>query len=242
MDIFNNNVVKNKLSELTYLDLPINIDHHQIIIPLFDDSQTRLQQIFHQILTNNDMETGYYEMQQIFKYWSIEDRDKIISIIIDIFDKKITSICDAITDENGKYKPINLEMYTHIWDSYREFTKRVYVIIDNHMSFLTKKNIKVRAMYSSMFDILQIVMFYTKITAISPDLFTVISSKITGITSRNIDQLLDYIDSIRAFAAMSDFMGTDPKKLYEIISNLLNNVHTINTVCKKMHELFNDIT
>lgn len=244
MDILDNPNIKNNLVTSNFFNLPNNNQRFQIIVPLEENPKENLKEIFNKIITEEKINDGYYQLQNLFTLaqQTNYNQNTIIGLIIGIIDKKIKTIYDATHNEKGELDPINLPMYNQLWKSYKDFTEKIYQIINHYQHFLVEKKIKIGKITYDILSIIQICMFYNGIIGNNSDILSLVSEEISNMDKNNIEQLIDYIDSIRMFMIMENFTIIDKNKLINIIRNIMGKIHIINIMCLYMHQLMKSLT
>lgn len=246
MDILEN--LKNKeeiSSNKTHYNLDVNNKRLNVIMMLEENPTDKLKEIFHKIISGDDIENGHYQLQNLFTLVKSNHQDAIINLIIDVIDKKIKTMHDTIYNENGELDPINLSMYIQLWEAYRAFTHKIYHIINHYQHYLVEKNIKVGNISYDILSVIQICMFYDGIigkNSSNDNVLTIVSEEIADIDKKNIEQLIDYIDCIRTFIIMNEFTNINKDKLIAIIKNIMGKTAIVNTTCFYMNQLLKKLT
>lgn len=243
MEILKNPNIKNRLEKKLAYHLTKNNQRLNVIFPLEDSPKESLQEIFNKVITEEKIENGYYQLQNLFTLAQMNDPNAIINLVIDVVDKKIKTIYDTIYNENGNLDPINLPMYIQLWKSYRDFTQKIYYIINHYQHYLVEKKIKMGKIFYDILSVVQICMFYDNIIGKnSANILTIVSQEISNIDKKNVDQLIDYIDSIRTFILMKEFTTIDKDKLVAVIKNIMSKVQIVNILCLYMNQLLKSLT
>ncbi len=134
-------------------------------------------------------------------------------------------------------------MYIQLWQSYKDFSQKMYVLLKNYQNYLVEKNIKTGKITYNILSIIQFCMFYSKIIGNGKNnIINDCSDELNDIDKRNIEQLIDYIDSIRAFMIMKDFANVDRDKLTTIIKNIMCKTSIVYIMCLHLHNLLKNIT
>ncbi|AYV85132.1 MAG: hypothetical protein Satyrvirus4_29 [Satyrvirus sp.] len=248
MDIINNSTtITAQLKSKPYFDLCMNNSRLGIIICTENNPIFELEKIFDQILADDKCNYGYYELQNLFTYAQMKDPNIVLNSIINIVSKKISTIKDALFDENNSTSTstsgVTFGMYVQIWKSYKDFYLKLYNLIKNYQRFLVERNIKSGKISHDILSIIQICMFYNGIVgSTNDDILVKVSDGLSHIDKNNIEQLVDYIDSIRAFMIMSEFTKIDRTKLSNIIKNIVNKTTVINAMCSYLNTLLKSLT
>lgn len=243
MDILKNPNIKDKLAGKPIFNLGENNQRLGVIILFEENPAQNLKEIFNKIITEEKIENGYYQLQNLFTLAQMGNADAITNLLIDVVEKKIKIIHETIHNEEGGLDPINLPMYIQLWKSYRDFTQKVYHIINHYQHYLVEKKIKMGKISYDVLSIIQICMFYDSIIGSnSASILSMVSDEITDINRKNIDQLIDYIDSIRTFMIMKGFTTIDKDKLTNIIRRIMSRIQIINIMCLHMHQLLKSLT
>ena len=248
MELLNNPAIKQQLSSRSFFDLSTNNDRLGVIVSIEDDPVARLGEIFQQIITNEKMDSSYYQLHNLFTHAQIVDQSVIINLVVDTIEKKIATIRDTIFDDNdasrdGNSGGIDLGIYIQIWKNYKDFSQKMYKLVKNYQQFLVDRNIKTGKISHDILSIIQICMFYDSIVGETKNnILSMISTDLTEIDHRNIEQLIDYIDSIRAFMVMKDFTKIDKEKLSGIIKTIMNQASIVNIMCAHMNNLLKSLT
>jgi hypothetical protein len=244
MELLNNAAIKEQLSHRSFFDLCSNNSRLNIIIPLEENAIDKLKEIFNKIVSNDKMDDGYYLLQNLFVHAQMVDPNIVINLIIDSIKSKINIIRETIFNENGKLDYINIGMYIQVWKSYKDFSQKIYVLIKNYQQYLVERNIKTGKISHDILSIIQICMFYDGIInkENNDKILSLVSKDLNEIDKKNIEQLIDYIDSIRAFMIMKEFTFVDREKLSVIIKNIMNCTNIVNIMCAHMHNLLKSLT
>lgn len=243
MDLLKNPAIEKQLSERNFFDLKKNNNRLDIIVFLHNDPMDQLRNKFHQIISDEKTNENYYCLNSLFSQTQMIEPNAVINLIIETIAEKIKIIQEVISDEEND---IDLASYIQLWKSYKDFSQRLYSLIKNYQYFLVERNIKTNKISHDILSILQICMFYMNIIndkSIHGDsIIKSISDDLSEVNRQNIEQLIDYIDSIRAFMMMKDFTLIDREKLFSIIKNIMNKTTIVNTMCAYMHNLLKSLT
>ena len=244
MELLNNEFIQQRITNRNYFDLKNNNQRLGVILLVDDDPVEKLKEVFMQILAEETPMCGYHQLHNLFSGAQIINENIIINLIVETIDHKIMTIYDTIFDNNKLVASIDVGMYIQAWKSYKEFTHRMYNLIKNYQQFLVERSIKTNKISHDILSILQICMFYNKI--INPnennDILKTISDDLGEIDKKNIEQLIDYIDSIRTFMIMKDFTNINRSSLANTIKLIVNRTEIINMLCGYMHTLLISLT
>lgn len=236
-----NPIIRKNIDDRKFFEFDINNKRLQIICSLTESPVDELRNYLDKILTEELTNTGYYHLRNLFVNAQSADPNSVIRILVDLISNKIATISDTMYDPNNT-EPINLEMYTQIWKSYKDFTQNIYAIINVFQDSLVKKNITIRKSSHDILSIIQICMYYDKIFSSDKiEILSTITDDIKDINKKNIDQLIDYIDSARAFLVMQDFTTVNKEKILAIIKRVMCLPNVINTLCWCIHNSFTDM-
>nr|AEX62696.1 uncharacterized cullin-like protein [Moumouvirus Monve] len=214
-------------------DLKINNSTYSIILFSNEDIETEMNQVFYKLLENDQLELNYYVLQKFFSQLSYNDTDGVIKCIIKAVENKISLIKEAIKDNDER---IDLGIYTQLWNSYREYFKKIYLLVNNYQRYLLNKNIKVKNFQMNLLSIIEISMFYNGIISGKNDFFQQISKNIHNIDKANIDQLVNYVDSIKLFSYVKDYLDNQTDIL-DSINEIINKPKVINILCFYLDKL-----
>lgn len=244
MNLLSHKLIKNQLDYRSCPDLKNNNNRLNVIIGLYDNTDEQLINLFDAIIADDELRFGYYQLQNLFAMSSMTDPNIIINLIIKTISKKVSSIQETILNENNGSKPINLAMYIQLWKNYKNFCNKIYTLLSNYQNYLTNKNIKSGAASHDIFSILQTCMFYDEIINHGQinTMLTNISKNMSEINKTNIEQLIEYIDSIRMFMSVNNFTSVKYNELEGIILDILNNIDIVNVIYAHMHSLLKDLT
>lgn len=238
MELLSHVNIKNKLSERSFFDLKINNQRLNSIIILDENPIEKLKELFDKIVTDEKIQINRYMLHNLLSIAETIDSNIVINIIISAINKKNNSIKETISNEDGELDNINLGMYIQIWKSYKQFSDNIYKIVKNYQNHMVDKDIKIGKIPHDIIGIMQISMFYNSIVADSKnDILSIVSNDLKEINKNNVDQLIEYLDSIRMFMIMSDFITVDKVKLVTIIKTIMNKNNVVNIMCAKLHEL-----
>jgi hypothetical protein len=244
MELLKNPIINQKISNRIFFDLSKNNQRLSVIYSLEDEPIKKLMDVFDKIVTDDVINDGYYQLRNFFSLAQMIDPNIIIELIIGTVEKKISTINECIFDDNDELNDINLAMYFQIWKSYKIFSNKMYNLIKNYQRHLVDRNIQTGKISYDIMSIIQICIFYNTIIE-KPDnknILTIVSDDLRGVNKKNIDQLIDYIDSIRAFITMKNFTNIDGQKLSNIICNIMNKTPIVNIMCIHMHQLLKNLS
>ena len=225
MELLDKPFIKNALLKDQYFELGSINSKLKVINVINYNVVDQIKDIFQSILVDQKYEPGHFELQNIF--FNISS-DILIKSIIEIISKKIETIVDTIFD--GERININLGSYMQIWDSYNDFGYQIYELIKAYRPKLIEKCIRAGDIKGDVISIIQIYMFYKNIVEKMPqDFFFTACENCSDITKKNVEQLINYIGSIRIIGTMIAFMGIHQKNRqirleYNVISAMLSHV------------------
>lgn len=238
--LLSNTDIKNKLESKPYYDLKYNNDKLGIIrINNNNNDYEQLIKIFNKLITNKEININYYYFSRLFKSAKLISPTAIIDLVLKTVQNKINTIKDSIYEENGNVKRINLGIYNQILKSYNKFFLKMYDIIKNHQDILVEKNIKTGNVTHNILSIIQRCSFYNNIikTPNGDNLLSMIHINTNEINNTNIEQLIEYIDSLRSFMTMQNFANIDRDTIYKYVKLLVNQISTINALCLYVHNI-----
>lgn len=243
MEILSHTNIKNKLSERSFFDLKINNQRLNSIIILDEDPVEQVRELFDKIVADETLQMNHYMVRNLLSIAETIDPNIVINLIVSAIDKKNQSIKETIIDENGDFHTINLGMYIQIWKSYRQFTGNIYKFAKKYQDYLVNRDIMIGKISHDILNIVQISMFYNNIinSNENSNILATVSNDLREVNKNNIDQLIGYIDSIRLFITMSDFITINKENLINIIKTIMNQNNIINIMCAKLHELLIDL-
>jgi hypothetical protein len=244
MDFLNNPLIKQKLMAQPFFDLSYNNQRLNVILPLEDEPVKELEKIFNKIIHDDKIENNYYELNNLFTLAQMVEQNIVTNLIIKTVNTKILSIQDTIFSDNGKLDEINLGMYIQLWKSYKDFCTKMYLLIKNYHQYLVDMNIQIGKIHHNIMSIIQMCMFYNSIInkQDNENILHIVSKDLANIDKKNIEQLIDYIDSIRAFIIMKDFTNVDRDKLSNIIRAIMGKTTIVNIMCEHMHHLLKSLS
>lgn len=108
MNLLDNNLFKQKLTNHKCFDLKKNNAKFGAIIELTTNPIETMKSLFHKILVNDQLENGFYELRNLFTNVEMYDSQMVINCLIDCFTKKLTSIKQTIFTEPDEKR---LEMF-----------------------------------------------------------------------------------------------------------------------------------
>jgi len=208
------------------------------IILLEEEPEKHVEELFNSLVTNDKIKIGYYYLRNLFQCAQTIDHNLILNLIIKSINQKISIIKNCIVDENGNLdQDFSLGMYLQIWKSYKEFCSKMYFLLRHYQKYLTDKNIIVDKLHYDVVTVLQMCLFYDNIIKQASENMLAFSSNMDHIDYKNIDQLIDYIDSIRAFILMKNFTTVNVEQLTTIIKNFIGSTNIINLICWYLNDL-----
>ncbi|BCS83243.1 putative cullin-like protein [Cotonvirus japonicus] len=237
MDLLENPLINQNLKSVSKSTISTSINKkYDVIIALDENPYEKILERFNQILQEDTFDYNYYQIRNLFS--QVSDVTLIVRDIITITQKKLDAINDAIKD-SGKF---NLSMYTQVWDNYRYFFKNMYYFINHFYTYITEKNINIGKTSMDILFIIETSMFYSKIIDNRENTLSIVSSEICDIDKSNIDQLINFISSIRSFGLVENFIKVDKSNLSGVIKSIINNPGTINTMCYYLDHLIKNTT
>ena len=199
-----------------------------------DVSISSLETIFDNIRKNKKIENSYYFLRQLCINAGTND---LLKIIIKITETKIMNIKEAI-----KLSNVNIITYNQIWTDYVEFNKQIYKIMKVYREHLVTKNISAGKMSFSILEIIQLCIFYKTVLKDSEKKFLALDeSQLCDLDQKNIDQLIDYISSLRIFIQMQNFTNVNIDIIMGMIRDIMSHTHIINVLCLYVHRILNDL-
>lgn len=197
-----------------------------------DKKSLCLENIFDDILKNKKIDHNYFVMRKIFSGPESFDSRFILKKLIEVTEKKINIIKDAIKSSN-----YNIITYNQIWEDYVRFNNNIINIIKLYKGNLTKKIIPTGKIYFSIVEIIQLCMFYTEILKNSEkELLSLNEENLQqNLDKKNIDQLVHYTNSIRLFIRMQSFIDVNKNVIIGIISNIMHQLYVIDGLCLSLH-------
>ncbi|MEM0354063.1 MAG: hypothetical protein QXW79_00640 [Thermoplasmata archaeon] len=247
MDLLDHPLVSDHISAYHLFDLRKNNTKLGVIFPLANDFVDKssdysylaneLTSIYDKIVSNSEIENSYYYLNNLFTLAQTIGPKFVMKLIVNAFSNKIRIILDSILDENGKLMKINLAIYMQIWNEYKNFSARLYHLIKNYQDFLVEKKIVVDEVSYNIFLILQVSLFYNNIiNRPESNVLSIVSDEIGIIDKNNIEQLIDYIYSIRTFISINNLFY-DNDQLTPIVTSIMKRASIINALCSYMHKL-----
>lgn len=227
----------------SYFDLKENNERLNVIVPMEEDVTQKFEEVFQEIIFSEKNDVGYYYLKNLLNYAQMVQPDIVVSLIVKSIDQQILPIQQSVYRNPGElYHDITLAMYIQLWQTYQKFALRIYYLIKYYQHYLIDKKIRSGKIYCDILSILQICMFYNNIIDKSKDnILLKISEDISKVDQNNIEQLVNYIDSIRAFMVMKDFIDVDYQKLFNLVKSIINKPGIINMMCSYLHCLFKDL-
>lgn len=234
MELLNNKNISKKLNDRTLFDLSLNNQKLQVIVLIQSEPIEKLKTIFNKLIIGEEIIEGYYNLYNLFTQVHLINPNVVINLIVNTHETKISMVHDIIYDKNSKLNEINIGMYMQLWKYYRDFTQKMYVLINIYQKFLTERNILMNKLSYDILSILQLYMFYNDFDI---NIFTSIQLDLDKVNIKNIEQLIDYIGSIRSFMLLKDFIPIEVNKLNVVIKALMLKTNITNTICQYMHHL-----
>lgn len=235
MNLLEHRLIQPKYNSRTSCQFTFNNDRLGVILPF--SSNINLEDPYNNILKNKEADIGYYELRNLSNSIEMQDPDKIIDIIIGIIDKKLKILSESIFVDNSE---IDMDMYIQVWNEYKNFSDQLYHIIRNHQTFMIEKNIKIGKITHDIIGIIQLCMFYDNIVKDRKTLSDISNGNV-DINKDNVEQLIDYIDSIRSFILMKVFTTVDFEKIYRLIKNIMEQTTITNVMCAYIDDLLKKI-
>ena len=133
MKLIDNFLIKEQLSGRSFFDLSLNNKRLDVIIPLENNTEGKLKEIFNKIIIDDKLNDGHYCLQNLFAYAHTIDPDFIVDLIVDTIHRKLKIIHDTIYDEKGNMEHINLGMYIQLWKSYKDFSQNIYILVNKYI-------------------------------------------------------------------------------------------------------------
>nr|WBF70704.1 hypothetical protein [Megavirus caiporensis] len=217
-------------------DLAINNSKFGVIYLSVKNPESEIEKLLNDILIGEIPEFNYYQIKQLVSQISLHDINGFTKLIINSIDKKVEIIRNALMDNNE----VNLSVYTQIWDSYRNYFKQIYFLVKTYQKSLLEKKISVSSFHMNLLSIIEISMFYNGVINKSgyPNIFSNISDSIENVNDKNIEQLLSYIDSIRLFSFVNEYIDSNDSNITNSINNIINKPNVVNVLCHYMDKLF----
>lgn len=243
MEVLKHDKIQGCLINQTFFDLSYNNEKLNVIAQLDENPIKKLEDIFNSFITLDNSDTGYYQLRNLFMLAKLHDENAIINLILNAINKKISIINDSIVDENNQTIQVSLGMYIQIWKSYKNFCNNIYVLIRNYQQHLVDRKVVIDKMKFDILSVMQMCMFYISVID-NPknNILNNMDQDLSDIDKRNIDQLIEYVDSIRVFMLMRDFAEIETSKLSDIIKLIINKTMVVNTMCNYMHQLLKNLS
>lgn len=237
-ELLKNPKIKSQLVKNLSFDLIKNNNRTGVIITTTNDPVEELRKIFNKMLTFGEITEGYYTLQNLFSQVQMFDSDIVINLVVETILEKVKSIKESLFYDDQSIDHINMAMYIQVWEIYRDFSKKMYLILKNYQNNMVEKNIKSGKITCDIFSILQICAFHDSIiTTPQTNILSRISNDLSDIDKTNVEQLIDYIDSIRIFMLMQEFTNVNKENLFKVIKHLMAKTSVVNTVSAYMHTL-----
>ena len=236
MELLNNHLVRSQLENNKCIKYSINNNDLQIIIN-DNNYRQKISSLFAKILSEDKINDGYYKLKNLFYCANMNDKEFVINSILSTITQKIDSIRYAIINENNVMININLGMYTQIWKSYKDFGVSMERIIKIYQPYLVSRDISVGNINYDILTILHICMFYKNIVMTQDNLFQKICNDISEINNNNIDELIDFLESVRFFVIMKNFINVDVISLTDAIKSVVKKTSVTNVLCQYVHKL-----
>ena len=230
MEVLQTYTVTKYLAKVSYYDLTADNKRLGLIQRQSNDPIALLQEKFTLLLTNDDVVYNYYQLQNLFTQIQINGPVTIYQLIISTLLQKSELIKEAITDTGGQ---INMSVYLQIWQIYQKDMQKIYHLVKNFIGASRKQ--------PSIFPLIKHYLFYQQIICSQPHLLQdlVANIKAENINSKNITQLIDFINIIDRFRSVN-ISGIDKDSMYQTIKELVTNTHIINQCCLHLHRLILD--
>ncbi|AFX92633.1 putative cullin-like protein [Megavirus courdo11] len=221
-------------------DLVTNNSKFGVIFLSNKNPELEIENLLNDILVGETPEFNYYRVKQLVSQITLHDINGFTKLIINSIDKKVEIIRNALIDNNE----VNLSVYTQIWDSYRNYFKQIYFLVKTYQKNLLDKKINVSKFNMNLLSIIEISMFYNGVINKSdyPNMFSNISDGIENVDNNNIDQLLSYIDSIRLFSFVKEYINSNNSDIINSINDIINKPNVVNILCYYMDKLFKSMT
>lgn len=227
MDIIHPTLLENSLKNAKYFDLTNLNNKYDSIVILDDDIESEIDIIFNKFIKKEDIDNGFYTLKNLF---AVQSPQKIINTIINLINNKNDIFVENITQE------LNLSKYIQIWSDYKSFCRDVYEFVNIYQDFLTKKGIDKPKYGMSILSVLQRSIFYQKIIN-RPGIFIHDEMDLSGINRHNIDQLLDYLNSLKSVISIKNSTNLKTDWIHKKIKNIVSNVKITNHICEKINDI-----
>uniref|UniRef100_A0A6C0LVF8 Cullin family profile domain-containing protein n=1 Tax=viral metagenome TaxID=1070528 RepID=A0A6C0LVF8_9ZZZZ len=236
MELLKNQHIQEKLNKRTHFDLINNNSRLGIIVNLETNPIAKLKEIMKLIIMDEDKKMNHYIVQSLFIEAQMINPNIIIELIIETILAKVNIICEAIERSN-----IDLASWNQIWADFRTFTNKLEFLMKNYLNLFTERNVIIGKFKCDILSTIQLCIFYQKIiekySLNGIDIFSKISSDIRGINIHNIDQLIDFIESMIIFLPIKKFIKINYDNIQNIIHNILSDRYVINLICARIHKL-----
>lgn len=241
MSVTTNKHIQQKLTDHKFYDLVKNNQRLGVVIQTELDPTAKLRAIFDRIVGCDRIDDGYYEIQNLFTLVQMHSPDAVLNLIIEAVAVKLKSIDSSISLEDGSMDKVTLGMYIQLWKSYRSFCDTMSALIRTYSRYLTDSDIKIGTYHQNALSIITMCMFHDSIINRPGDLLQTISNDLSEVDRKNIEQLIEYVDSIRAFMAMTDFTAIKRDALVAIIKSIVDKTHVINAISQYLHQLMRSL-
>ena len=241
MSVIANKHIQQKLTDHKFFDLVKNNQRLGVVIQTELDPTTKLRAIFDRIVGCDRVDDGYYEIQNLFTLAQACSPDTVLNLIIEAVALKLKSIDSSISLDDGSMDKVTLGMYIQLWKSYRSFCDTTSTLVRTYARYLTDSDIKVGTFHQNALSIVTMCMFHDSIINRPGDLLQSISNDLSDVDRKNVEQLIEYVDSIRAFMAMSDFTTIKRDALVVIIKSIVDKTHVINAISLYLHQLMRSL-
>ena len=214
-------------------------DKHNIIISLHKDPIKKLEEIFNRLFTNENVTISEYELFNIFKMAESRDKNCVSNLVVNSLSKHIDILKEAIQDLDD----IDIAVYNQITKSYSKFTQSIINLLKKYDSYLVKTRY-VNGIYQvSPLSIIQKVIFYVSLVDDNDVcLLDSINIKSSDINKNNIEQLFEYIESIKSYELIRNFTRLDVEQLESTIKKCLSKVNTVNIICAYIHDIIKSLS
>ena len=234
MELLSNAKIIHHLDQQVIFDLSVNNDIYGIIVPFDDDPCQELKNIFTTAIYQNQIKCGYYRLRNLFNMAQSQKPDVVITLIIELVNNYLSLITSSIDDE------LDLPLYMQIWAMYKKLFGVIIELVKNqkHLLQLSIKNGKTSM---HIVHIVKMTMFYTYLIKPNENMITSISSKLSDIDNHNVEQFIDYVDSIRCFMMVHEFTDVNKQELCTTLQNMIKSVSITNTLCTYVHRLLKNV-
>jgi thiol-disulfide isomerase/thioredoxin len=230
--------IKDYLAQIGGGDLWNNNQRLGVVVPLYKDCKAQLKEYMVQILSDNFEQANYYQLKHILQCIRMENPHIVVNELISIVEEKLSHISELVIDNPN----IDFPMYIQFWKSYSNFCDKLRQLFKEFFPELVERKIKCGKMNFDLFMILKTEMFYRQVICkINPNFFNEVKIDISNVNSKNVDQLLEYIDSIHTLIDMKDFVKVDSESLRKIIKNIISDLSIVNIFCGYIDRLLTQL-